>query len=86
MTTMTAERTPNRLVPDQEPPGRTALLLPRERQTLRLFWEGHTRKTAALALGISPRTVELHWQRAREKLGVAKTHLAAQQLAKVEGW
>lgn len=83
---MAAERTPNRLIPDQPPPKRTAILLPRETEALRLFWQGHSRKTAALVMGISPRTVEVHWQRAREKLGTSKTHMAAQQVAKAEGW
>ena len=48
------------------PPG----LTPREHDVLQLIVEGHTNKSAAEALGISARTVELHRLRLQKKLGV----------------
>lgn len=63
-----------------------AALTPRERQALELYWQGHGRKSAARALGVSPRTVEVHWGSVRSKLGVSKTLLAARMLARSEGW
>ena len=46
-----------------------AQLTPRERQVLQLIASGHTNKEAGRALGISPRTVEVHRARVMDKLG-----------------
>lgn len=46
------------------------LLTPREREVLDLIMDGHTNKIAGRALGISPRTVEVHRARVMEKFGV----------------
>lgn len=45
---------------DESAISRVARLTPRERDVLRLLVEGGTNKTIGKALGISPRTVELH--------------------------
>lgn len=44
-------------------------LTPRERQTLDLIVVGHTNKSAAHRLSISPRTVEVHRAKIMEKMG-----------------
>ena len=44
-------------------------LTERERQVAALIADGASNKEAALALGISPRTVELHRAHIMEKLG-----------------
>lgn len=48
---------------------RIAALTPRERDVLRHLVEGWPNKVIAHALGISPRTVEIHRANAMEKLG-----------------
>lgn len=48
-------------------------LTPRERQVLQLIASGQSNKEAGRALGISPRTVEVHRSRVMEKLGVRNT-------------
>lgn len=48
-------------------------LTPRERQVLQLISSGQSNKEAGRALGISPRTVEVHRSRLMEKLGVRNT-------------
>lgn len=48
-------------------------LTPRERQVLQLIAGGQSNKEAGRALGISPRTVEVHRSRVMEKLGVRNT-------------
>jgi FixJ family two-component response regulator len=45
-------------------------LTPREREVMRLVVEGKHNRTIALALAISPRTVEVHKARLMAKLGV----------------
>jgi two-component system response regulator FixJ len=49
---------------------RVALLTPREREVLDALVAGQINKTIAHALGISPRTVEIHRGNVMEKLGV----------------
>ena len=48
---------------------RLASLTPREREVMDLVTRGHSNKSVALNLGISPRTVEIHRGRAMEKMG-----------------
>lgn len=48
-------------------------LTPREHQVLQLIGRGQSNKEAGRALGISPRTVEVHRARVMEKLGVRNT-------------
>lgn len=48
-------------------------LTQRERQVLQLIANGHSNKEAALDLGISPRTVEVHRARVMEKMGARNT-------------
>ena len=45
-------------------------LTPREREVLDLVVQGQQYRQIAAALGISPRTVEVHRARLMEKLGV----------------
>lgn len=45
-------------------------LTPRERDVLSQMVKGHANKEAGLALGLSPRTVEVHRKRVFEKFGV----------------
>jgi DNA-binding CsgD family transcriptional regulator len=52
--------------------GATALT-DRELETLNLVVAGQTNKEIALALGISPRTVEVHRRAAMRKLGARNT-------------
>ena len=56
-----------RIAPPRETPGG---LSPRETQILRLFAEGHSYKTAAAELDISPDTVRFHIRHIYEKLHV----------------
>ncbi len=55
--------------PSPELLSRYEALTPRERETLALIVEGHTNKSAAQALSISARTVEVYRARIMEKLG-----------------
>lgn len=48
-------------------------LTPRERQVLQLIRSGQSNKEAGRALGISPRTIEVHRARVMEKLGARNT-------------
>lgn len=48
-------------------------LTPREREVLQLITNGQSNKEAGRALGISPRTVEVHRARVMEKLGARNT-------------
>jgi len=65
---------------DRRPPADR--LTPREMEVLRLLLGGHSNKGVGLALGISPRTVEVHRLRCREKLQAATTaELAVTALA-----
>lgn len=48
-------------------------LTPRQREIVRLLRRGLTQRQAAAELGISDRTVEMHVERARERLGVSTT-------------
>jgi two-component system response regulator FixJ len=50
-----------------------AQLTPREREVLRLITDGKSNKEAGRALGISPRTVEVHRARIMEKLAAKNT-------------
>lgn len=50
-----------------------ATLTDRELEALNLVVAGHTNKEIALALGISPRTVEVHRRSAMRKLGARNT-------------
>ncbi len=49
---------------------RIANLSPREREVLDLLYEGMTNKEMARALGLSPRTIEIHRTKMLTKLGV----------------
>jgi two-component system response regulator FixJ len=66
-----------------EAAARLAVLSPREREVLDALVEGRANKAIAAALGISPRTVEVHRAHLMEKLGVrslpeaVRLHLAA---------
>jgi len=53
-----------------EPPPAQAQLSPREREVMALMVQGLHNRRIADELGISPRTVEVHKARIREKLGV----------------
>ena len=70
-----------------EAEARLATLTPREREVLDALVEGQANKTIAAALGISPRTVEVHRAHLMEKLGVrslpeaVRLHLAANEPA-----
>ncbi len=55
--------------PSPELVARFEALTPRERETLALIVEGHTNKSAAQALEISARTVEVYRARIMEKMG-----------------
>jgi two-component system response regulator DctR len=60
-------------LPEQRSNGleeRLAILTTREREVMDLALKGHSSKTIAKALSISPRTVEQHRSRLLEKLGV----------------
>lgn len=57
-----------------------ALLTPREHEVLAQLVEGRANKTIAAALGISPRTVEIHRAHVMEKLG-CRSLAAAVRLA-----
>ncbi len=48
-------------------------LTPREREVLQLISNGQSNKEAGRALGISPRTIEVHRARVMEKLGARNT-------------
>jgi len=48
-------------------------LTPREREVLQLITNGQSNKEAGRALGISPRTIEVHRARVMEKLGARNT-------------
>lgn len=50
-----------------------AQLTPREREVLELISNGQSNKEAGKALGISPRTIEVHRARVMEKLGARNT-------------
>ncbi len=60
---------PARGAPSPELLARYEELTPRERETLALIVEGHTNKSAAQALSISARTVEVYRARIMEKMG-----------------
>ncbi len=49
----------------------------RELETLRLVASGHTIKTAARAMGISPNTADHNMKEARQKLGITSRAQAA---------
>jgi len=49
----------------------TSLLTEREREVIHLFLRGHSTKTAAEKLGISPETIKLHRKNSYAKLDVA---------------
>jgi len=51
----------------------TRHLTPRQRDVVRLLAEGRTMKEIAVALGVSPRTVETHKYQAQEALGLKTT-------------
>ena len=53
-----------------KPSGPFGLLSSREREVLQGVVEGRTRAEVAMALGVSPRTVETHRTRIMQKLGV----------------
>jgi len=60
----------------------TAILTLREREVARGMVNGYTSKEIRLAMGISPRTVEVHRRSVKQKLGVHKpAELAAKLLA-----
>ncbi len=48
-------------------------LTPREREVLELLTSGASNKEAGRMLGISPRTVEVHRARIKDKLGARNT-------------
>jgi len=54
-------------------PSDAATLTPRQREVLRLIAEGQTMKEAAVALGLSPRTVETHKYEMMQTLGLRTT-------------
>ena len=54
-------------------PGGLRSLTGREREILDLVVDGHTNKEIGLALGISPRTAEVHRLNAMQKLGARNT-------------
>jgi len=57
--------------PPNEPQPEHAQLSPREREVMALMVQGLHNRRIADELGISPRTVEVHKARIREKLGVS---------------
>jgi len=63
----------------QPPPDSTYRLTPQENELLRLLADGHHRKTAADAMGISINTVSFHMKHLYEKLQV---HSKAEAVAK----
>jgi DNA-binding NarL/FixJ family response regulator len=52
--------------------GRRPMLTPREQEVLRLVAQGHTDKEIGRTLGLSPRTVQTHLTRIREKTGARR--------------
>jgi DNA-binding NarL/FixJ family response regulator len=52
--------------------GRRPMLTPREQDVLRLVAQGHTDKEIGRTLGLSPRTVQTHLTRIREKTGARR--------------
>jgi DNA-binding CsgD family transcriptional regulator len=66
-------------------PARACELRPRELECLTFYMAGKTTKETAEALGIGPRTVEVHLDRARARRGVKAT-MAAGVRAMREGW
>ncbi|MBL3575851.1 LuxR family transcriptional regulator [Rhodovulum sulfidophilum] len=61
-------------------PPNSATLTPREREVARYIVNGYTSKETGLAMGISPRTVEVHRSSVMKKLGVQN---AAELVAKM---
>ena len=66
-------------------PIRLARLNERQRQVLRLYYQGLEVKEIARELGIAPNTVNQHLRDARRILGVARSVQAARLLAEAEG-
>jgi DNA-binding NarL/FixJ family response regulator len=65
----------------QPPPGDRCHLTPQEHALLKLLADGHHRKTAAPALGISINTLSFHLEHPYEKLQVhSKTEAVAKAL------
>lgn len=73
--------------PGLEPllPQKPCPLRPRELECLAYYWAGKSSKETARLLGIGPRTVEGHLERARARCGVSTT-LAACKVAHTECW
>jgi DNA-binding CsgD family transcriptional regulator len=65
--------------------GRPSYLTPRELEVIRLVAEDKTAQQVASALGLSPRTINVHLQNAYRKLGV-HGKLAAIRKAAREGF
>ena len=59
--------------PSKPSPEVSPLLTAREHEVLRLLAEGYTRKQSAEILHLSPRTVETHCRRIKEKLKIGNT-------------
>lgn len=69
-TVLQTPKTDRRALPvDPELAGRLERLTPRERDVLEHLVAGRSNKEVGLALGISPRTVEIHRARLMEKMG-----------------
>lgn len=62
-----------------------AKLTERQKEILRLLFNGHDAKSAALELGISVHTVNEHLGEARRALGVSSSRAAARLFAQSEG-
>jgi DNA-binding CsgD family transcriptional regulator len=66
-------------------PPKTCMLRPRELECLAYYMAGKSTKETAEAMGIGPRTVEVHLDRARARYGVKATMVAGMRAVR-EGW